>query len=205
MKIYAAADIHGAQFRVNEMIDAITANKPDITVICGDITQFGPGDMAYYILNQLPEPILVVPGNIDTEDVNQGIQRSKAINIQFQRYDLKGISFLGLNGVSERQTNAFYDYEDNKKLFSHLDVLVTHVPPYGFQDTIFLGKHGGSKALLTIINEIHPRLVLCGHIHENPGFMKKNDLTVINCSMGKRGKGAIVTIEKDDISVEMIS
>ena len=203
--IYAVADIHGAQFRVNEMLDVIKAYKPDITIICGDITQFGPGDMAYYILNQIPEPVLVVPGNIDTEDVNQGIQQSNAINIQFKRHDEKGISFLGINGVSERETNAFYEYDSNQTLFAHLDVLVPHVPPYGFQDTVFLGKHGGSKALLTIANEIHPRVVLCGHIHENPGFSKKEDLLVVNCSMGKKGKGAIVTIDKKNISVEMIN
>jgi uncharacterized protein len=204
MRIYATADIHGAQFRVNEMIEVIQSNHPDIIVICGDITQFGPGDVAYYLLNQLPGTVLVIPGNIDTHDVTEGIKKSHAINIHLKRYDTNGIVFLGINGVSDEQTISFYQNESNKKLFEHIDVLVSHVPPYGFQDTVFLGKHAGSKTITTIMEEIHPRLVLCGHIHENPGMMKNNDIVVVNCSMGKRGRGAIIELDKMDVAVEMV-
>jgi Icc-related predicted phosphoesterase len=81
--------------------------------------------------------------------------------------------------------------------------LVSHEPPYNAQDKVFFGMHGGSKELRDLVDIIHPRLVLCGHIHEDPGFTKINSTTVVNCSMGKRGEGALIGIN-DIISVKMI-
>jgi hypothetical protein len=37
---------------------------------------------------------------------------------------------------------------------------------------------------------------LCGHIHEDPGFTKIGETTVVNCSMGKRGEGSIIEINE---------
>ena len=120
-----------------------------------------------------------------------------------KRMDHKGVSFLGLNGVSETETFSFYTDQSNAHLFKNIDVLVTHVPPYGFQDMIFLGKHGGSKLLLEVMNECKPRFVLCGHIHENPGYAQTDETIIVNCSMGKRGRGAMIYL--DEKRVEMIS
>ena len=204
MKIFAVADIHGAQYRANEIRNVIEKQDPDIICVCGDITQFGPGEVATLLLDQLPGTVLAVPGNIDTSDVIDGIKKSHAENVQQKRYEFKGVSFLGLNGVSENETFSFYSNPSNASLLKHIDVLMTHVPPYGFQDTIFLGKHGGSKILYEIMQEIKPRLVLCGHIHENPGYARTEDTVIVNCSMGKRGIGAIIQLD-EDIYVEMIN
>lgn len=92
---------------------------------------------------------------------------------------------------------------DEKKLLNEKSVLVSHVPPYGAQDKIFIGLHGGSKELKEIVDKYKPRLVLCGHVHEDPGFTKIGKTTVVNCSMGKRGEGALVEIN-EKISVKML-
>jgi Icc-related predicted phosphoesterase len=68
---------------------------------------------------------------------------------------------------------------------------------------VFFGKHAGSKIIYEIIQTIKPKLVLCGHIHEDPGFSKTNKTVIVNCSMGKRGKGAMIALNKN-IIVEMI-
>lgn len=200
MKILAVADIHGAQHRLNLVLKNIQRYAPDLVVVCGDITQFGPWELAKNFLDQIPIETLAVTGNIDTPEVMKGIDESKAVNIETKKIVKKGITFVGTNGFDLGQLTLLND----KKLVDSKSVIVSHVPPYETQDKIFLGKNGGSKELRDIVDKYKPRLVLCGHIHENPGFTKIKDTTVVNCSMGKRGEGAIIDINDDSISVEML-
>lgn len=60
-----------------------------------------------------------------------------------------------------------------------IDILVTHGPPYGYGDTVagavWVGwnrdedPHLGSHSLLDTINLVHPKVVICGHIHTGHG------------------------------------
>ena len=54
-----------------------------------------------------------------------------------------------------------------------------------------------------LVDKFKPRLVLSGHIHEDPGITKIGKTTVVNCSMGKRGEGSLIEIN-NEISVKMI-
>ncbi|KYK23164.1 hypothetical protein AYK25_02160 [Thermoplasmatales archaeon SM1-50] len=201
MKVLAIADIHGSQYRLNLVLKNVTAYRPDLVVVCGDITQFGPGELATTLLNQIPVETLALAGNIDTSDVDQGINTSKAINLHGKRVVIHGISFVGIG----REIPAFLEdtviangteKKSLKKILDSTSVLVTHYPPFKLQDKIFIGTHGGSKELRSLIDTIKPRLVLCGHIHEDPGVTQTGDTTVVNCSLGKRTEGAIVDINK---------
>ncbi len=199
MKILATADIHGSQFRLNILLKNIEKYSPDLAIICGDITQFGPAELAKNFLDQIPIETLAVTGNIDTKEVITGIDKSKATNIEAKRVVKKGIPFVGLNGVEIEQI----EFIDDKKLIDEKTILVTHVPPYGFQDRVFIGMHGGNKELRELVDKYKPRLVLCGHIHEDPGFTKNKNTIIVNCSMGKRGEGALIDIGKE-IHIKML-
>lgn len=197
MKVLAIADLHGSQYRLNILLKNIEKYTPDLVVICGDITQFGPGDLAKNFLDQIPLTTFAILGNIDTMDVNEGIENSKAINLAMKRIEKNGIPFVGISdGIPDISLI-------DEKLVDKQCVLVSHEPPYGFQDKVFLGMHAGSKELRVIIDKYKPRLVLCGHIHEDPGFTKTNGTTVVNCSMGKRGEGALIDINKK-VNVKML-
>ena len=200
MKILATADIHGSQFRLNLVLDNIKKYSPDLVIVCGDITQFGPGELAKTLLDQIEVDTLAITGNIDTPDVARGIDESKATRIELKRIVKNGIPFVGINGVRDEDFKVF----NEKKLLDNKSVLITHVPPHGAQDKVFIGMHGGSKELREIVDKYKPRLVLCGHIHEDPGISKIGDTTVLNCSMGKRGEGAYIEIN-DNISVKMLN
>lgn len=199
MKIFAVSDIHGAQYRLNLILKNIQKYFPDIVIICGDITQFGPGELAKILLDQIPIKTLAITGNIDTFDVGKGIDESKATNIELKKVVKKGISFVGINGSDIKDFKIL----EEKKLLDKNSVLVSHVPPYGAQDKIFIGLHGGKKELREIVDKYKPRLVLCGHIHEDPGFTNIGKTTIVNCSMGKRGEGAIIDIN-EKLSVKML-
>lgn len=200
MKILAAADIHGAQYRLNLILKNIQRYSPDIVVICGDITQFGPAELAKSYLDQIPIDTLAVTGNIDTQDVVKGIDESSATKLELKKIVKKGVPFVGISGENPSDLQTL----ENKKLVDQDTVLVSHIPPYGTQDKIFIGKHGGDKDLLEFVKKHKPRLVLCGHIHENPGYTKLDETIVVNCSLGKRGEGALIDIDNDNISVKML-
>lgn len=200
MKILAVADIHGSQYRLNLVLNNIEKYSPDIVVVCGDITQFGPGEVAKNFLDQIPIETIAVTGNIDSSDVKNSISKSKALLIEEKRIIKNGIPFFGINKLNPDQFKII----KKKKLVDEKTILVSHLPPFGIQDKIFLGIHGGSKELREIVDKYKPRLVLCGHIHEDPGFKKIGITTVVNCSMGKRGEGTIVEIN-NNIVVELIN
>ena len=202
MKILAAADIHGSQYRLNLILSNLAKYSPDLLIICGDITQFGPGEVATQFLNQIPVETLALLGNIDPSEVNEAIDESRATNVNMKIVKKDSFTFAGVSGVDERQTKEFA--ENYGKLIDKDAILITHVPPHGLQDGVFLGMHSGSKELRKLVNNYHPKLVLCGHIHEDPGFTKINNTVVVNCSLGKRGEGALITIEKDDLKVQML-
>ncbi|MBN2599077.1 MAG: metallophosphoesterase [Candidatus Thermoplasmatota archaeon] len=201
MKLLAVADIHGSQYRLNLVLKNAKIHKPDVVVVCGDITQFGPGELATSFLNQIPIQTLALPGNIDTFDVDQGIDASNATNLHLKRVVVQGVPFVGIGReIPSPLTDLFiHDIAEKKPLRTILDqksVLVTHIPPYKLQDRIFIGTHGGSKELRSFLDACQPRLVLCGHIHEDPGVTQTEKTTVVNCSLGKRTEGAIVEINE---------
>ena len=197
MKIIAAADIHGAQFRLNLLLDKIKKFNPDLVALCGDITQFGPGSQAKSLLDQIKKETFAVTGNIDTEDVKKGITDSIATFLEFKKIERENHSFIGVNGSREEDFKKIEDLIDEKT------IILSHVPPYKIQDEIYKGKNGGSKILKQLIEDKKPLMVLCGHIHEDPGFKKYKDTWVVNCSMGQNGEGALIEINKD-ISIEML-
>jgi Icc-related predicted phosphoesterase len=208
MKLLAVADLHGSQYRLNLVLKNIEKYSPDLVVVCGDLTQFGPGEVATGFLNQLPVGTLVVPGNIDTSDVDQGIKRSHATYLHLKRVVVQGVSFVGIGREipSPLITLSIEDGPEKKslqKILTTKSVLVTHFPPFKLQDKIFIGSHGGSRELRSVIDTCQPRLVLCGHIHEDPGVTTSGKTTVVNCSLGKRTEGALVDIN-DTITVTIL-
>jgi Icc-related predicted phosphoesterase len=76
--------------------------------------------------------------------------------------------------------------------FGKLDILVTHVPPYGVLDRVesktipasWVGRHAGSRAILEYIQRQQPAYVFCGHIHESEGFEKIGRSQVYNLGAG---------------------
>jgi len=199
MRLIAIADIHGKQYRVNNLIKNVEEFSPEVVVICGDITHFGPGELAKVLLDQIPVKTLAIHGNIDSEDVLDYIDKSKAENIHLREYIYKDLKFVGLGG------NHFSDDEikEVKSLLDENSIFVTHLPPYKVLDNAIFGIHAGSREIRQIIEEKKPRLHLCGHIHERPGFDRLNSTIVVNCSAGKSGSGALIDID-DEISVKML-
>ena len=56
-----------------------------------------------------------------------------------------------------------------------------------------------------IILKCQPQLFICGHIHERPGYAFLGKTLVVNCSIGMKGKGALIELNVDSPPVaEMV-
>ena len=67
---------------------------------------------------------------------------------------------------------TLYEPYQGKKI-----VLVTHGPPNGTKLDLLDGKHVGNIDYSKFIERIKPKLVICGHLHENVGAMDKKGKT----------------------------
>jgi len=125
MKIYSVADIHGSQYRLNLVLKNIQRYSPDLVVVCGDITQFGPGDVAKNFLDQIPVETIAVTGNIDSPDVERGIDESKATRIELKKLVKKGITFVGTSAINPDDFKTL----EEKKMIDEKPVLGIPIDP----------------------------------------------------------------------------
>ena len=79
MKILAISDLHGSTHKaLNNYLDN---NKVDLIVIAGDITHFGPAELAEDILNDISSyniPVVAIPGNCDPHAIHGHLDNSRA-------------------------------------------------------------------------------------------------------------------------------
>lgn len=63
------------------------------------------------------------------------------------------------------------------------DILITHGPVYRTLDTNSQGQNVGCRDLFKKVNEIKPKIHICGHIHEAYGTADKSGIKFINASV----------------------
>jgi predicted phosphodiesterase len=80
--------------------------------------------------------------------------------------------------------------EDEPELFRKFaaiptgtDIIVSHVPPFGYGDRMITGNRVGSTALATRIEQLKPQLVVFGHIHEGHGPYQLGPTRLINAAI----------------------
>jgi uncharacterized protein len=127
-------------------------------------------------LDRVHVPKLGVYGNHDDEPYMTwfGIDDLHMNRIQLDG----GLSFAGFEGCvtyhrsSERRVGPSYTQQAASKLVRKLpaaDVLVCHCPPLGVNDDPDDHAHVGFEALRDYVWQHHPRWVLHGHTHPQPG------------------------------------
>lgn len=220
MKLLAVSDLHGD---FTQLMGYLENNRVDLIIISGDITQFGPVELAEEILNEISSfdvPVLTIPGNCDPESIHGAIENSRAINIHGRSMVIKDIGICGFGGSNPTPFDTPLEfeevqiYEQVSKVMEGLSkenvtILVTHAPPYGTKtDVLPSGEHAGSTSIRKVIEEYQPTLNLCGHIHESMGVDHVGNTTVANPGALNLGHGCLIHLgdgeDDDTIMVEII-
>lgn len=204
MRIYAVADIHGKFGKIAAVKDVISQEAPDILVIAGDITNYVSPLKTLDQLADIPIPILGIRGNSDFKRVETLLRKQKNTTLlNHIPLAYQDISFLGLNGTIPLPLLSKISFRETH----HLDrlkpgmtphtILVVHPPPRGVRDKVGNRFSAGSIGLRNFIKNHPPRMVLCGHIHEQAGYHVVKDTLVVNCAMNKTVHGAIIDTSID--------
>ncbi|MHA1230300.1 MAG: metallophosphoesterase family protein [Candidatus Helarchaeota archaeon] len=201
-KIYAISDLHSNQGRFEYAAKIITKEKPDLVIICGDISHSSKPDKLNHMISILNfKPIYFVMGNMDGQKIN--IRISNAYNIHLRYKQFKDYFFYGLGGPNNILDNIInFARPTISKIDPNRLILVTHVPPKNHCDKVYSGSHIGSKKLEKLVSEIQPKLVLCGHVHEDRGISTLKNTMIVNVGPA----GYIISIDENhQISYKMIS
>jgi Icc-related predicted phosphoesterase len=199
MTVLCVSDIHDRfdDFKPDELPEA------DICLVAGDLTEFGhrgethgTGEIrrAAIWLQKMGERysgLFWIPGNHDIgvtartfDDVPNGLC------IMNQTVPVGGLTLHGISLTTcfaQPVLKEIWDYmTDAPEVdaaafdFPPVDVVLSHGPPKGVLDG---PGRWGSPGLLAYVKRHQPRLVVCGHIHEDGGRQERvGETLVINAA-----------------------
>lgn len=203
MRIQAAADFHGKRQRYEAFVAEAKQCLPDVVVLAGDVN----GSSYFYdMLHELAVPTLVVHGNMDSASIQGNVEASGAQFIHRKASCINGVRIAGIGGGRPDNKTIFFPNAGKETVLSDLeiDVLVTHIPPKGSMDKSSRGTHIGSPWIRNIVEMLQPQVVICGHVHEHPGWEHLNGTVVVNCSVGRKGVCTIIDLN-DRVEVKRIN
>jgi Icc-related predicted phosphoesterase len=189
MKLLLFSDIHVDQDAARALVRL--AADADILVGAGDFGNLRrQAEVCIDILREADKPAVLVAGNNEsTEELTAACRHwPEARVLHGTGAVVEGIPFFGLGGGVPVTPFGDWSYDFSEEEATTLlkdcpadGVLVTHSPPWGAVDRSSRGDHLGSRAVLKRIEQVHPRLVVCGHIHGSGGQQARiGETTVIN-------------------------
>ncbi len=175
MKILAFSDLHRAAPAARKLVAA--SQEADLVIAAGDFTnhrQDLSGAMA--LLEGITAPIVMVPGNNESEDELRAVAPRNAVVLHGQQGEIDGLKVFGL-GYAVPVT-PFTDWscdlgeEDASQMLAacgDVDILISHSPAKGVADVTSQGVSLGSVAVREAVERVQPQLMVCGHIHDSWG------------------------------------
>ncbi|MDR3075089.1 MAG: metallophosphoesterase family protein [Candidatus Methanoplasma sp.] len=210
MKLLVVTDIHGNVSVTDWINSKMRQHAAEHVLVLGDITDFGPVEVAEGILGPIEGTVYALPGNCDPRSLPLAVS-AVAVDMHGKTAEIGGYHVAGLGGSNPTIFDTPFElgedeiYEMLRPISEKGMILMVHAPPYGINDTIPSGVHVGSESILRIVNEFRPVLVLSGHIHEDYGIRYADGTTFVNPGPARDGMYAIIEIDGGAVSAELFS
>ncbi len=207
MIILHMSDLHGSRRAVQESRALVEEHGPDLFLVTGDITNFGPAEFAREVFEDLAVKAFGIPGNCDPLEVVP-LMESMGVSLHGRTEEFLGYTFVGHGGSSPTPFDTPFELPEEDILESLRDLMVegailaTHSPPRGHVDETPWSGHVGSDAVRQVVDEFKPALVLCGHVHEARG-VEKGEVTYVNPGPAAQGYAALIDV-RDDVEVTLL-
>jgi Icc-related predicted phosphoesterase len=192
LKFVAVSDTHSRHY-------SLQLPKGDVLLHAGDLSYKGTKEEIKDFLNwfgrQDYEYKVFIAGNHDFFLEKAGAPAiEKLLPAGVIYLNDSGTSINGINIWGSPVTPWFYDWAFNRHRGEEIrrhwdliplntDLLITHGPVYGFLDMVINEQHVGCQDLLRMVLTIQPKVLLCGHIHESYGSIKRSGIRFINASV----------------------
>jgi hypothetical protein len=213
--VLAMTDIHGNVSHLGGFADDLA--RADVVVIAGDITQFGRREAAGKAVGAVRERarrVLAVSGNCDRPEVEEYLQ-DEGLSLHGSHVVVDGVTFLGVGmslpcpgttpgetteaGLGECLELAARGVEPGARV-----IVVSHEPPADTAaDRAVEGRHVGSRSVRKFLERTQPLACLTGHIHESRGVSRVGRTVIVNPGPQARGSYALLTVEGDEVAVEL--
>mgnify|MGYP000228346756 CR=1 FL=1 len=186
MRILACSDIHSSLKSVR--VIKKKAARADIIICAGDVSVFDRDlDRILFELNKTGKPVLVIPGNHDSNSAVRSLCKIFRNITYFHRKAklINGVFFMGFgNSGFEMRDKKFEKWASNTIKFgkntlrkARKVVLFTHGPPFNTKLDRIMNHHCGSWSIAALIEKLKPDLYVCGHLHENFNKQEKRGKT----------------------------
>ena len=191
LRILAAGDIHGDTKLAEKLAKRAHDEKVDLVILTGDITGLIETQNLIKPFTDRKEKVLFVPGNWDSQDTAEVLEKLygiKNLDNYYMKHGNVGIFGLGNAGqLSLNEKETFRKLEKNFEKVKNLEkkIMVTHMHAQGTKSEAsgFPGSSGIRKA----IDKFQPDLSISGHIHELEGIEEKIGKTKV-LNIGRKGK-----------------
>lgn len=175
MRVLAFSDLHMARARARDLVAA--SAEADLVIGAGDFCYMRQGlDEAFAMLGGIKSPMIVVPGNAESEEELLAVVPSNVTVLHGSGARIDGVTFFGLGCAVPETPFGGWSCDLSESAADAMlatckeaDVMIVHSPPKGVGDVASNGLSLGSVAIRGAIERVQPPLVLCGHIHDSWG------------------------------------
>jgi Icc-related predicted phosphoesterase len=175
VQVLAFSDVHRDLDAAADLV--ARSGDADLVIGAGDFASLHEGlDETLDALSGMRAPLVLVPGNNETEQALRAAAPDGAIVLHGESGEEAGASLWGLGaGIPTTPWDWSFDLSDDEAAErlaatpEDLDIMVLHSPPQGHCDQSGSGDHLGSRAIADAIEAKRPRVAVCGHIHESWG------------------------------------
>ncbi|MCC9603276.1 metallophosphoesterase family protein [Stieleria sp. JC731] len=175
MKFLCFSDLHRNTDAAKHLVEL--SEEVDIVIGAGDFANRHAGlTDTLSILKDIEKPSVLVPGNGETykELRDAAAIWSSATVLHGTGCECLGVPFWGVGGGIPVTPFGSWSYDFDEEKASELladcpqsGVLVVHSPPINTVDADSTERVRGSQSIRDCVESKQPKLVVCGHIHDD--------------------------------------
>jgi len=194
LRILHISDIHCSYTFARKVMEKIIDFNVDVIAITGDF------ECNHNLIERFMEQnirIAAIPGNMDDYYIAR-LLRDFEISVESRYLEIGDYVFMGISGI-DVYTSLIKVREFLNK-FKNRSIVLSHHPPRASTVDITWSKvHAGIPEFTDLIKNFHPRLWLCGHIHEGRGYEYINSTLIVNPGPLAFGYYAIIDLDKNSV------